>query len=150
MVSFCRLREDRLTVTEDRDTARQFGISDGDTAPPRTFGVAFQAVGRARSGLKEGAGTTRLLVPTLRFAPSYRLYASRRMLKKANILTHPTRARQDAPSPKQGRRRARTGGGTNRTSWSRSPVQWILANGKTPPALPPFENIIGTLRILAR
>src|ERR1051325_1449929 len=45
---------------------------------------------------------------------------------------------------------ARTGGGTDRTSWGRSPVQWILANGKTPPALPPFENINGTLRIFAR
>src|SRR5215510_10520772 len=31
----------------------------------------------------------------------------------------------------------------------RSLVQWILANGKSPPALPPFENIIGTLRILS-
>ncbi len=27
---------------------------------------------------------------------------------------------------------------------------FIFVNGKTPPALPPFENIIGTLRILAR
>ena len=41
----------------------------------------------------------------------------------------------------QGHRRVETGGGTDRTSWSRSPVQWILANGKTPPALPPSENL---------
>jgi hypothetical protein len=41
----------------------------------------------------------------------------------------------------QGRRRVETGGGTDRTSWGRSPVQWILANGKTPPALPPFEKL---------
>ena len=41
----------------------------------------------------------------------------------------------------QGRRRVETGGGTDRTSWGRSPVQWILANGKTPPALPTSENL---------
>jgi len=28
-----------------------------------------------------------------------------------------------------------------RTSWGRSPIQWILANGKTPPALPPSEYL---------
>jgi hypothetical protein len=41
----------------------------------------------------------------------------------------------------QGRRRIETGGGTDRTPWGRSPVQWILANGKTPPALPASENL---------
>ena len=41
----------------------------------------------------------------------------------------------------QGRRRGEAGGGTDRTSWGRSPVQWILANGKTPPALSPSENV---------
>jgi len=41
----------------------------------------------------------------------------------------------------QGRRRIETGGGTDHTSWGRSPIQWILANGKTPPALPPSENL---------
>jgi hypothetical protein len=35
----------------------------------------------------------------------------------------------------------KAGGGTDRTSWGRSPVQWILANGKTPPAIPPSENL---------
>jgi len=34
----------------------------------------------------------------------------RRMLKKARLLTRPTLARQDVPSPKQGRRRVETGG----------------------------------------
>jgi hypothetical protein len=67
--------------------------------------------------------------------------ASLRMLKKSRLLTRPTPARRDAPSPKQGRRRTETGGGTDRTSWGRSPIQWILANGKTPPALPPTENL---------
>ena len=32
-------------------------------------------------------------------------------------------------------------GGTDRTSWGRSPVHWILANGKTPPALRHSENL---------
>ena len=40
----------------------------------------------------------------------------------------------------QGRRRVETGGGTHRTSWGRSPIQWILANGKTPPVLPTSEG----------
>ena len=41
----------------------------------------------------------------------------------------------------QGRRRIETGGGTDRTSWGRSPVQWILANGKTPPVFLASENL---------
>ena len=52
--------------------------------------------------------------------------ASLRMLKK---------------SVQQGRRRIETGGGTDHTLWGRSPIQWILANGKTPPVLPPTENL---------
>ena len=64
------------------------------------------------------------------------------MLKKSIHLTRPTLARQDAPTPKQGRRRVETGGGTARTSWSRSPVRWILANGKTPPVWPTSEHRI--------
>ena len=32
-------------------------------------------------------------------------------------------------------------GGTDRTSWGRSPVHWILANGKTPPAFLASENL---------
>jgi len=42
---------------------------------------------------------------------------------------------------RRGRRRIETGGGTDRTPWGRSPVQWILANGKTPSALPISENL---------
>ena len=41
----------------------------------------------------------------------------------------------------QGTRGIETGGGTDRTSWGRSPVQWILANGKTPPVWPTSENL---------
>ena len=63
------------------------------------------------------------------------------MLKTFRLLTRPTLARRDAPFPKRGRRRIETGGGTDRTPWGRSPVQWILANGKTPPALPTSENL---------
>jgi Zn-dependent protease/predicted transcriptional regulator len=37
--------------------------------------------------------------------------------------------------------RVKTGGGTHRTSWGRSPVLWILANGKTPSSLPTSENL---------
>ena len=66
---------------------------------------------------------------------------SRRMLKKFRHLTHPTLARQDAPFRRQGRRRVKTGGGTDHTSWSRSAAQWILANGKTPPVGPTSENL---------
>ena len=29
----------------------------------------------------------------------------------------------------------------------RSPLQWILANGKAPPAIPTSENFIGTLSL---
>src|SRR6185295_16519860 len=38
--------------------------------------------------------------------------------------------------------RVKTGGGTHRTSWGRSPIQWILVNGKTPPVLPTSEGLI--------
>ena len=36
----------------------------------------------------------------------------------------------------------KTGGSTHRTSWGRSPIQWILANGKTPPGLPTSEKLL--------
>jgi len=35
----------------------------------------------------------------------------------------------------------KTGEGTNRTLWSRSPIKWILANGITPPVFPTSENL---------
>ena len=37
--------------------------------------------------------------------------------------------------------RVKIGGDTHRTSWSSLPVQWILANGKTPPEIPISENL---------
>ena len=35
----------------------------------------------------------------------------------------------------------KTGGGTDRTLWGRSPVKWVLANGKPPPVFPTSENL---------
>jgi len=37
-------------------------------------------------------------------------------VQNGNLLTRPTLARQDAPFREQGRRRIKTGGGTDRTS----------------------------------
>ncbi len=49
---------------------------------------------------------------------------------------------QDAQKTRSARpQRVKGRGGTRRTSWGRSPIQWILANGKTPPALPLSENL---------
>ena len=39
-------------------------------------------------------------------------------------------------------KRVKTGGGTHRTSWGRSPIQWILANGKIPPVFPTSEGLL--------
>jgi len=61
--------------------------------------------------------------------------------QKGDLLTRPTLARQDAPCPKQGRRQVETGGGTDRAPWGRSPVQWILVNGKPPLAFSTSENL---------
>ena len=72
---------------------------------------------------------------------SHESHLFRRMLKMARLLTRPTPARQDAPFRAQGRRRVETGGGTDRTPWGRSPVQWILVNGKTPLAFSTSENL---------
>jgi len=64
------------------------------------------------------------------------------MLKKVRHLTRPTLARQDAPFRRQGRRRVKTGGGTDHTSWSRSAAQWILCeHKKTRPVWPTSENL---------
>ena len=52
--------------------------------------------------------------------------------------THPLRMLKK--SVQQGRRRIEPGGGTDRTSWGRSPIQWILASGKTPPGFPPSKS----------
>ena len=132
-----RRQADSHRRSRHRSSVRNIGRRD---SPAQDIRSCLPGNGKGQERLKGRRGDE---VPTLRFVPSYRLYASRRMLKKANILTHPTLARQDAPSPKQGRRRARTGGGTNRTSWSRSPVQWILANGPPPPA---HLSIISSVR----
>ena len=86
-----------------------------------------------------------------------------RMLKKARRLTratlavispsHPESAKTDsspwdAPCSKQGRSKRRSGRGTDRTSWGRSPMSWILANGKPPPAFPPSVEGLRDARTL--
>ena len=65
----------------------------------------------------------------------------RRMLKKARLLTHPPLARRDAPCPRQGHSERR--GEEVRTALrvGRSPVQWVLANGKAPTAFPISEKL---------
>jgi len=62
------------------------------------------------------------------------------MLKQARRLTRPTPARQDAPFRGQGRSERR--GEEVRTALraGRSPVEWILANGKTPLVIPGSER----------
>ena len=64
------------------------------------------------------------------------------MLKKAGLLTHPTRARRDAPCPKQGR--SERSGEEVHTALrvGRSPLQWVLANGKVPTVLPTSEELL--------
>ena len=63
------------------------------------------------------------------------------MLKMARLLTHPPLARPDAPCPRQGRRERR--GEEVRTALrvGRSPLQWVLANGKAPTAFPISEKL---------
>ena len=62
------------------------------------------------------------------------------MLKKSKLHTRPTPAPRRAV-PQARPRERRTGGGTDRTLWSRSPVKWVLANGKPPPVFPTSENL---------
>jgi hypothetical protein len=58
-----------------------------------------------------------------------------RMLKRPSF-TRPALARLDAPCPKQGRSE-RTGEEVQTAlRVGRSPFEWILANGKTPPVIP--------------
>jgi len=66
------------------------------------------------------------------------------MLKKATVHTRPAPARQDAPFRRQGRSERR--GEEVRTALRvcRSPVEWILANGKTPPVIPRSERLDST------
>jgi len=70
----------------------------------------------------------------------------RRILCRGNIIAqepvrHCLRDEAKDARPDARPQRLKTGGGTRRTSWDRSPIQWILANGKTPPALLPSENL---------
>ena len=38
--------------------------------------------------------------------------------------------------------RVKIRGGTHRTLWGRSPLEWILANGKAPTVLPASEKLL--------
>ena len=58
--------------------------------------------------------------------------------ERHNRRTFPQDAQKDRPARPQ---RVKIRGGTHRTLWGRSPMQWTLANGKTPPVLPPSENL---------
>ncbi len=64
------------------------------------------------------------------------------MLKKARLLTRPTLARQDAPCPKQGRSERRGEEVHTALRVGRSPVGWILANGKAPIVLLTSEKAL--------
>ena len=81
----------------------------------------------------------------------------RRMLKKARLLTHPTLAAtsparpesaktasspRDAPCPKQGRSERRGEEVHTALRVGRSPLQWVLANGKAPTAFPTSEKLL--------
>ena len=64
------------------------------------------------------------------------------MLKKARLLTRPTPARQDAPFRVQGRSKRRGEEVPAALRVGRSPLQWVLANGKTPTAFPTSEKLL--------
>jgi hypothetical protein len=66
------------------------------------------------------------------------------MLKKANLLTRPTLARQNAPCLKQGRSERRGEEVQTALRVGRSPVELILANGKFPPVIPISERLAST------
>src|SRR6185295_6759829 len=59
-----------------------------------------------------------------------------RLFKRARLLTRPTLARRDAPCPKQGRSERSGDEAQTALRVGRSPLEWILANGK-PPTVPP-------------
>jgi hypothetical protein len=63
------------------------------------------------------------------------------MLKKARLLTRPTLARRDAPCPKQGRSERRGEEVHTALRVGRSPLEWILANGKSPSVLSISERL---------
>jgi len=64
------------------------------------------------------------------------------MLKKLRLLTRPTLARRDAPCPRQGRSESRPEEVQTALRVGRSPLEWILANGKTPTVLPTSEKLL--------
>ena len=64
-----------------------------------------------------------------------------RMLKKARLLTRPTLARRDAPFRRQGRSERRGEEVHTALCVGRSPLKWILANGKAPPGIPRSERL---------
>jgi len=50
---------------------------------------------------------------------------------------------QDAQKGRPARpQRVKGRGGTHRTLWGRSPLEWILANGKAPTVLPASEELL--------
>jgi hypothetical protein len=65
----------------------------------------------------------------------------RGMPKKTRPLTRPIPARQDASCPRQGRSKRR--GEEVRTALrvGRSPFEWIVVNGKSPPVIPISESL---------
>ena len=67
----------------------------------------------------------------------------------ARLLTRPTLARRDAPCPEQGRSERR--GEEVRTALrvGRSPLQWVLANGKAPPVFPASEKLLLNVKSLS-
>jgi hypothetical protein len=73
--------------------------------------------------------------------------SSHGMLKKARLLTCPTPVRRDAPFRERGRNEYRAQEVQAALRVGRSSLQWILTNGKGPPALPTCENLFGTLRV---
>jgi hypothetical protein len=74
---------------------------------------------------------------------------TRRMLKKARLLNRSTVARQDAPFRRQGRSERRGEEVQTALRVGRSPLRWVLANGKAPPALPTSENLIWYVELLS-
>ena len=58
----------------------------------------------------------------------------------ATVLTHPTLARKDAPFHRRGRSERRGEEVQTALRVGRSPLEWILANGKAPTVLPIFET----------
>ena len=71
------------------------------------------------------------------------------MLKKASLLTRPTLARRDAPCPKQGRSERRGEEVQTTLRVGRSPLQWVLVNGKVPTAFRTSEKFLLNVEALS-